>query len=52
MASRCDGVIIPTLGWWDFNIEAAIVSLEGAVFSQEFTELRPGTNDQLALAAY
>jgi hypothetical protein len=42
---------MPTLGWWDFDIEATIVSLEGAMFGQEFMELCPGTNDQLALAA-
>jgi hypothetical protein len=42
---------MPTSSWWDFDIEATIVSLEGAMFGQEFVELRPGTNDQLALAA-
>jgi hypothetical protein len=42
---------MPTSGWWDFDVKATIVSLEGAMFGQEFVELRPGTNDQLALAA-
>src|SRR2546430_6603359 len=51
MASRCDAVTMPTLACWRVNIEAAIVSLEGTMGGQEFTELCPGTNKQLALAA-
>src|SRR6266849_5663768 len=51
MASRCDAVTMPALGCWSFNIEAAIVSLEGTMCGQEFAELCPCTNKQLALAA-